>query len=228
MILAKESHHSGSHGVRCILMTAFLGFLALTITFAAQTKPAATFADYGQWETLGSAGSYGGLSPDGQWLTYAINRSNGKNELRIIKLADNTTKVIAFGVRPVFSSDSKWTAYSIGYSEDEREKMKKEKKPVPNKLGVLNLATGKMATLEGIESFAFSSDGAFLAMQKYKPERPSNSGAPSGQGGRGTGRGGSEAPEETPGTTLIVRQLANGRDTSFGNEGCRRSRCSKG
>ena len=34
----------------------------------------------------------GGLSPDGQWLVYAINRSNGDNELRITKLADGKTE----------------------------------------------------------------------------------------------------------------------------------------
>ena len=49
-----------------IAMTALAGLVALTITTAAQTKPPATFADYGQWETLAPAGSRGGFSPDGR------------------------------------------------------------------------------------------------------------------------------------------------------------------
>jgi dipeptidyl aminopeptidase/acylaminoacyl peptidase len=190
-----------------ILLTVLLGFIALAVTLGAQTKPIATFDEYGQWETLVSAGSYGGLSSDGQWLAYAINRSNRDNELRIIKLADATTTVAAFGMRPVFSSDSKWIAYLIGQSEAEQEKLRKEKKPVQNRLGLLNLATGETSTLDGIESFAFSSDGAFLVMQRYRPTAPSE----------GRGRGGTGESEEKLGTTLIVRKLASGSDMTFGN-----------
>ena len=195
---------------RLILMIAFFGFLAHAIAFGAQTKPPATFADYGQWETLAPAGNYGGFSPDGRWLVYAINRSNRDNELRITKLADGKTDIAAFAAQPAFTSDSKWIAYSIGQSEAEREKLKKEKKPVQNKLGLLNLAAGETSTFDGIQSFAFSSDGAFLVMQRYRPERPSDSASP-------PGRGESGAPEDKPGTTLIVRHLTSGRDTTFGN-----------
>jgi acetyl esterase/lipase len=199
--------------------TTFFGLLALTITIGAQTKPPATFADYGQWEALASAGSRGGFSPDGRWLVYTINRSNRNNELRITKLADGTTKVAEFGAQPVYSSDSKWFAYSIGQSEAEQERLRSEQRPVQNKLGLLNLASGETTTIDGIESFSFSPDGAYLALRPYGPERPSGSPAPAGGGGRGGGRGGAgaSAAEDTPGTTLIVRQLASGRDTTFGN-----------
>ena len=118
--------------------------------------------------------------------------------------------VAAFGMRPVFSSDSNWLADSIGVSETEREKLRKQKKPVQNDLGLVNLATGETSTWEGIESFAFSSDGAFLAMQRYSPPAAP---PPSGQGG-GIGSG---SPAERVGTTLIVRSLASGADTTFGN-----------
>jgi Tol biopolymer transport system component len=213
MTAKKKSQYSIEHGVRQVLMLAILVFFGLTIAFGSQTKQPATFADYGKWEALVPAGDYGGLSPDGRWLVYAINRSNGENELRITKLADGTTEVAAFGVQPVFSSDSKWIAYSIGQSEEEREKLRKEKKPVQNDMGLMNLATGETSTLDGIESFAFSADGAYIAMQRYRPERPTGPGASPGRDGR-VGSGGSE---EIPGATLIVRDLAGSRDTTFGN-----------
>jgi len=197
-------------------MTALLIFLALAIITGAQTKPPATFADYGQWETLASAGSRGGLSPDGRWLAYAINRSNRNNELRITKLADGTTKVVAFGAQPAYSDDSKWIAYSIVPSEAEQEKLRSEQKPVQNKLGLMNLATGETSTLDGIESFTFSPNGACLAMKRYGAVRPSASPGPGPAAGGGR-PGAADASEETPGTTLIVRQLASGRDTTFGN-----------
>jgi hypothetical protein len=102
----KKSRFLDWIAMRSILMIAVFGFLAQAIAFGAQTKPPATFADYGKWETLASAGDYGGFSPDGRWLVYAINRSNRDNELRITKLADGTTKIAAFGTQPAFTSDS--------------------------------------------------------------------------------------------------------------------------
>ena len=98
---------------------------AQTIAFSAQTKKPPKFEDYGKWESLWPAGTYGGFSPDGQWLVYAIDRSNRENELRITKITDSKTEIAAFGARPAFSSDSNWIAYSIGKSEAEREKLQK-------------------------------------------------------------------------------------------------------
>ena len=191
---------------------------AFAVALGAQSRPPATFADFGKWETLSQAGARGGLSPDGRWLAYVINRSNRESELRVAKLADGTTKNVAFGAQPAYSADSKWLAFGIGRSEAEQEKLRGEQKPVQNDLGILNLATGDMVTLEGIESFAFSPDGAFLAMQRYAPTaRPSaGSAAPAPRGGPG-GAGAPDAAEDRPGTTLIVRRLADGRDTTFGN-----------
>ncbi|HMC75759.1 MAG TPA: hypothetical protein VKH34_01460, partial [Vicinamibacterales bacterium] len=78
--------------------------------------PAPSPADFGQWERLTAAGERGGLSPDGRWLAYAITRTSGDNDLRVTSVADGTTKTIAFGAQPVFSSDSRWAAVSVGYS----------------------------------------------------------------------------------------------------------------
>src|ERR1700733_7042844 len=98
--------------------------VALTCTLSAQTKltPPAP-ADYGQWETLIDAGggrgggAARGLSPDGKWLVYGINRSNGNDELRATNIATGSSKTTAFGAQPAFSADSLWLAFSIGYSE---------------------------------------------------------------------------------------------------------------
>jgi len=203
----------------------------LVVFLAAQTAPKQppSPADYGQWETLvlpqGGRGGFGGgqpegggLSPDGKWLAYGINRSNGNNELRVTNIADGTVKTTTFGTQPVFSSDSKWVAFSIGYSEAQQDKMRKDKKPVQNKLGLLNLATSQQTVVDAIVSFAFSPDGTWLAMRKYPPEKPGSSApaaAPAGRGGRGGASGGDD--EASAGATMIVRQLSSGRDTTFGN-----------
>jgi len=197
--------------------------VALTIGLTAQTKAPATLAEFGKWETLAPAGARGGFAPDGRSVAYAINRSNRDNELVIANLADGTKNVAAFGTQPVFSSDSKWVAYSIGQSEAAQEKLRADQKPVQNKMGLLNLASGDTTTVDAIESFAFSPDGAFLAIRPYGPEAAGGAGgggAPAGGGGRGGARGGADASaaaEERPGTSLIIRDLASGREMMFGN-----------
>jgi dipeptidyl aminopeptidase/acylaminoacyl peptidase len=173
-----------------------------------QTKAPPTPADYGQWETLVSNTHFGdGLSPDGKWLAYVIDRSNGSDELRFANVATGTQKVIAFGMQAAFSPNSLWAAYTIGYSEAQQDKFRKDKKPIHNKLGLLNLTTGEQTVVDEIESFAFSPTGTFLAMRRYAPEKkdPAAPVIP---------------PDEEPpsaGATLIVRQLATSRDTTFGN-----------
>ncbi len=184
--------------------------LGLTIDIGAQSKAPVAPADYGRFETLQTIPARGGLSPDGRWLAYGINRANRNNELRVTNIADGTTKVAAFGAQPVFSADSRFVAYGIVVSEAQEEKLRKDKKPVKKKLGLLNLQSGETAVIEDIESFAFSATGSHLAMRRYAPE-PEKKPAPD-----------AAAPAEsdaTPGATLLVRHLATGRDMTFGNVG---------
>jgi dienelactone hydrolase len=194
--------------MRLPLTTASLT-LATAISLYGQSKPPVPPSDYGQWESLATFREYGGLSPDGKWLAYAINRSNRNNELRVTNLADGATKTIAFGAQPAFSSDSRWVAYAIGISEAQEEKLKKDKKPVPKKIGILNLTTGDLSAVDGIESFAFSPDGGWLAMRRTPPEKKDSEKKDSAEA--------SEADDTPAGAALLLRQLSTGRDTSFGN-----------
>ena len=180
--------------------------MTLPTTLAAQTQSPPGFADFGKWETLSQTGVHGGFSPDGKWIVYGINRSSRANELRITRLSDGDTKAVAFGGQPFYSSDSRWIAYSIGQSEDAQEALREDDKPVHDKLGLRNLTTGDSLTIDGIESFAFSPDGAYLVMSRYAPEQQ-----------RGESSGGSGPDDSAPGFTIIVRHLEAGRDMSFGN-----------
>ena len=91
-------------------------------------------------------------------------------------------------------------------SEAQEEKLRTQKKPIQRKFGLLDLASGDTTTVDAVEGFAFNASGTHLALRRYPPERP---GAPA------------EAPVSddagVPGATLIVRELATGRDTTFGN-----------
>jgi len=173
---------------------------------------------------VGGGGRGGGraatLSPDGKWTVYGINRSNGKNELRATNLAAGTTKTIAFGAAAAFSTDSRWLAFSIGISEEAADKLRRDNKPVENKVGLLNLASGEQTTVDAVESFAFSPAGTWLAMRRYPPAPAAAAGGRGGAAaGAGAGRGAAAGAEDAPpaGATLILRELATGRDVTFGN-----------
>jgi dienelactone hydrolase len=190
--------------------------LVLALSLVAQSAPLLppNPAEFGQWERLSTVPDRGGLSPDGRWLAYGINRTNGENDLRVTSIADGGTKTIAFGAQPAFSADSRWAAVSVGYSEAQQDKLRKDKKPIRRKLTLLNLASGAMSTIDSIESFAFSADGRHLLMRHYAPERPA------GPAGRAEPDPVAALdPEDTPGVTALVRDLASGRDTTFGNVG---------
>ena len=184
--------------------------LALPAVAGAQGKPPVPPAEYGQFETLVTVPNRGGLSPDGKWLAYGINRANRSNELRVVNIATGATTVAAFGAQPAFAADSKWVAYSIGLSESQQDKLRKDKKPIHNKLGLLKLSSGQTTVVEGIESFAFNASGSHLAMRHYPPEKKE---APAPDGGAAA----ADADEAPQGATLIVRQLATLLDTTLGN-----------
>ena len=177
----------------------------VAVPTAAQSSRPPAAADYGQWETLAPQ-PRGGLSPDGQWLVYGINRSNRNNELRVAKITDGATKTVPFGSQAAFSADSRWLAYAIGYSEAQEEKARQQKKPLQRKAGLLNLATGETTVVDAVESFAFDAAGTHIALRRFPPERKEPAPAPS-----------VEDATVPAGATLIVRDLATGRDTTFGN-----------
>jgi dipeptidyl aminopeptidase/acylaminoacyl peptidase len=194
-------------------MRSLLFALALSLPLAAQPKPSIAPADYGKWETLGN----GVFSPDGKWLAYPIRRADGTYELRISSTAGGKTQIAKLATDPAFSADSRWIAYAIGVSEADAEKAGARKPQ--NKLGLMDLSTGATATVDDITAFAFSDRGAFLAMRRYAPARAATPAAAApaagGRGGRGGGgRGGSN---DAVGTTMLVRDLASGVDTTFGD-----------
>src|SRR5215203_2634160 len=86
---------------------------ATTIRPSAQVKQPPARQDWGQFEQL-AIQPRGGLSPDGRWLAYGINRSNRENDLRVRNIGSGAETTIVFGAQPSFSADSKWIAYAIG------------------------------------------------------------------------------------------------------------------
>jgi dipeptidyl aminopeptidase/acylaminoacyl peptidase len=168
------------------------------------------------WETLGPAT----LSPDGKWLAHEIRRTDKNDELRVAPAAGGKTHALAFCASPAFSADSRWLACEATVSEADQDKLKKARKPLQNKMTVLELATGTVVTVDDVQSLAFSGDAAYLAFRRYPPARDTGAGGRGGDvgsgGASGGGRGDAE-PSDPAGSTLTIRNLATGGDTTFGN-----------
>jgi dipeptidyl aminopeptidase/acylaminoacyl peptidase len=122
---------------------------------------------------------------------------NEENELRVRRLEGEETIVVPYGTRPAFSDDSRWLAYAVGVSVEERKKLEKQKKPIRDQLGLRNLVTGDSLAIDEVASFSFSDDGAYLAMRRYPPANADDS--------------------KHKGVDLVVRTLATGVETNFGN-----------
>ena len=163
-------------------------------------------ADYGKWESLGGTV----LSDDGKWLAVSITRVDGTAEVDVHQIAAvgrAGTKAdeppppyfaAREGRTPVFSSDSSSIAYRIGASEAEREKLQDEKKPIRDGLGLLRLDPAATKpepfVLQEVARFAFAPAAPYLAVHRYVPEGAKRKGA-----------------------DLLVRSLATGATTAFGN-----------
>ena len=170
-------------------------------------RAAVTPADYGKWESLGMAV----LSDDGRWLAVPITRVDGTAELDLRAVgapapgaapATGASPKPFFAARegraPAFSADSEWIAYRIGVSEAEREKLQEEKKPVRDSMGLLRLdpaaATREPVVLQDVTRWAFAPAAPYIAIHRYVPEGSKRKGA-----------------------DLLVRSLATGATTAFGN-----------
>src|ERR1017187_10262034 len=187
----------------------------------AQPKPTLTPADYAKWETL----VQGTLSSDGKWLAHEIRRTDRNDELRVSATAGGKTYVVAFCSAAAFSADSLWLACETTVSEAEQDGLRKARRPIQNKLSVLDLATGATQSIDDVQSFAVAGEKPCGALRRYPPARdpvpaPAANAAAGGRGGGG-GRGGAggqggDTEIDPVGSALTVRNLATGIDTTFG------------
>ena len=137
---------------------------------ADEKKKVLTMDDYGLWRTVSSTQ----LSGDGKWMTYDYRKPEADEDapdernLQIKHLDSDKLYQVPFGISPAFSDDSRWVAYKVDLDRKEAKKLKDKKKPVQQKVQLLNLETGEKVTWENATSFAFSKSSNALAIRKPK------------------------------------------------------------
>ncbi len=154
-----------------------------------QAAPPAA-SDYGKWESPGATA----LSPDGRWLAYGVNRVDERTELRLRHLQRDTTITLTMGSSPQFASSSRWLAYTVAVTPEERQKLERDKKPVRTSAGLVELATGNTIILAQASTFRFSPNGRYLAVRTVAADAAKRDAA-----------------------DLLVRDLAAGTTHTFGN-----------
>lgn len=191
---------------------------------AAQPLGTKQFAatDLQAWKTFRATA----LSADGRWFAYVISPNEGDASVVVASTAD-TTKQYKFAIGEIptaaggggpaatgsslmISGDSKWIAFTIYPTRAEARRLRTARRPVQNKIAIVNLATGQKKEFDKMRRFVFAGDAPqWIALQGYAASAPPSAGpAPAGIA----------APAATAGASdLILYGLANATTINVGN-----------
>ena len=183
-----------------VFLSSLLGVAAAAGQAPAKTPRPIELRDIFTWRSVSSTA----ISADGQWFAYRVAPIDGDSEVVFKQTkgakeykfpgGDGRTGMVAI------SEDAKFGAFIVTPETKEARRLRKERKPLPLKASVLNLATGEKVEYEKIRSFAFSAENpAWIALLKTAPE------------------GQAREKEKWSGSDLILRELATGKDLVLGN-----------
>jgi dipeptidyl aminopeptidase/acylaminoacyl peptidase len=182
---------------------------------APQTPRAIELPDILAWKRASS----GVVSNDGQFFAHKVMPNEGDGEVVLRRLKDGKEwrfpvgEAPAFGGDMAFSDDGKWFAFTVYPTFKEAKKLRKDRKPLHNKVTLVNLSNEQKTEFEKTRRFAFAGEaGGWIALHKY--------GAEAGPGGAPAGAppaSGGPAPDRATGTDLILHELANGNQLNLGN-----------
>ncbi|MDH5234874.1 MAG: prolyl oligopeptidase family serine peptidase [Gemmatimonadota bacterium] len=165
------------------------------------------------------------LSNDGRWMAYLLAPNEGDAEFVVRSTAAGATETrVAIGEPPsgfggggaiAISGNGRWAAYTVYPNAEDAKKARKDRRTLPTRVGVIELATGTKREFERVRSFRFAGDRSdVIALQHLPPEAPA--GGAGGSGGAGGGNGGGGAGN---GTLLTIVDLAGGTPITLAGVG---------
>jgi len=217
----------------CLLL--LLQLAVLNALGQTQQRPI-ELADIMAWKGINATA----LSENGEWFGYRLSPAEGDSEVVIRQTKGDKEYKFSIGEIPTppanfgpvdpstlpatgpavaFSSDGKYAAFTVYPSRTEAAQLKKQRKPIQNRVGIVNLFTGQKVEIAKVRRFAFSGEAAgWIALHKYGPEAPAGPGAAAGPPSGSSGSGPNAARDERPkGSDLILRELANAQEINIGN-----------
>jgi dipeptidyl aminopeptidase/acylaminoacyl peptidase len=215
---------------RIVILVALVLPLAVATGAAVGAKKPLSYDAYDGWRSVQGTE----LSRDGQWLVYALVPQDGDGELVARNLKTDKDYRAERGSRPVLTVDGKFVVFTIAPVKAEVDKAKKEKRKPEEQpksaLGIMDLATGQVTTVERVKSFKVPEEsGAFVAYlcepPLKKPEEKKDEAKkeeakkePEAKPAAKPEEKKAEEPKKEekkkePGTDLVVRELASGKET---------------
>src|SRR5690606_38874040 len=141
--------------VRRARPASILALLLVAAPAAAQQLKTLTLEDYPHWSRITDVA----LSDDGRWMSYAYTPNDGDATLHVRNLEGETVHTAKNGSGAAFSADGRFVAFLTNLPREEQEKLRRDRKPVPRGLDVIDLQTGVRSHIADVQSFAFSADG---------------------------------------------------------------------
>ena len=208
-----------------------LALVAGTVPMSASAQQAKTALDHEdvlRWARIEDRA----ISPDGQWVAYALTRLEGEPNL-VIVAADGSGRELRFrGTAPVFTGDSRFVAFSIPPMESVVDSLKLEGKKgddLPgDSVAVVTIADAfATGAAEGtgvlragpVKSFAVpEKEGAWLAyLMKQEPEDEESEepGEPQAREEEGEEDEDEDDRKKEDGTQLVLRDLTTGAEHEF-------------
>jgi len=185
-----------------------------------------TAADLKAWKSIRTPV----VSSDGKWFAYVLSPNEGDATVVVRQTAAGATEQrFSIGEPPsgapnpfgaaaapatlAISGDSKFVAFTIYPSEREARRLRQQRRPVQNKVAVVNLATGQKTEFDKIRRFAFSGEKPqVIALYGYAAE-PS-----AAANDRAAGAGAGAAPaNRSEGADLLLYSLQTGSVFNIGN-----------
>ncbi len=219
--------------IRIVLLAVLVLPLASATAATGPAAPAGakkpiTYEAYDGWRSIQGAQ----LSRDGQWLVYALTPQDGDGELIALNLGTNKEHRAARGRQPVLTVDGKFVVFAIAPLKADVDKAKKDKKKPDEQpksgLGIMDLATGEVTTIDRVKSFKVPEESGAVAAYLLEPplKKPEEKKAPEEKpeekpetkpAAKPEEKGAEEPKKEEkkkePGNDLVVRTLASGQET---------------
>lgn len=206
-----------------------------TARTAASSQRPIELADIIKWKRLIAPTP----SVDGQYFASKLSPVEGDSEVVVRRVKDGKEWRFPVGETPTpaggpgggpqaapsrelaFSEDGRWFALTVYPTARDTKRLRRERRPLHNKVTLLNLETEKKVEFEKIKRFAFSGEKATaIALHRYGPDTPGQ-GALSGAAPSGAAQPAGPTPSPTPerptGSDLILLELSTSSELNFGN-----------
>jgi len=108
------------------------------------------------------------ISDNGAWVAFTAQPDRGDGEVQVRSADGSKSFVIERGSRPTFSKDGRRLGAIVKIKAVDLEKPAKDRPKTG--FARLDLSTGKIDSVEQVDQFAFSDDGAWLALGLIKAE----------------------------------------------------------